>query len=690
MADTTTTNLSLIKPEPGAAEDTWGISLNTDLDTIDAIFSATGTAVSLNIDGGDIASAVTINKSPVITLGGDLSGNVTLTNLASGTLTATVGTLNQSTTGNAATATALQTARTIGGVSFDGTANINLPGVNTAGTQDTSGNAATATALETARTINGVSFNGTANITTLTAGTGVSVSGTAVSIGQAVATSDSPTFTNMTLSGTDSIKVPAGTTAQRNGSPAAGMLRYNSTTGEFEGYTNAWGAIGGGSGSFSTNILAGDGSTTAFTLSAAPSSENNLMVFIDGVFQAQNVYSVSGTTLTFATAPANGRVITVYNAEEVSIGTPSDNSVTSAKLSGNLVTPGTLDLNGQELILDTDADTSITADTDDQIDFKIGGTDVLTLTNSAMTLKGSGPVFTIGDGDAEDTKIIFDGNTQDFYIGLDDSADSLTLGRGTSVGASKAIVIDATGKVGINVTPTSALDLEIETDKRITFAGNIGEIGDVAGFQSINSAGSALGAFGMRADDLRFATGSSERMRILSNGQVLFGQTSLNVANTGAGIVANDFMFITNNLSNSAERLFILNRQGVSSSAEFTEFRTANTERGTISFNGSNMLYGGTSDYRLKENVVPMQNALDRVKLLNPITFNWKETGIESEGFLAHELQEVCKDAVEGEKDAESMQMAEYGKLTPMLAKAIQEQQDIIDDLKTRIEDLEA
>ena len=60
MADTTTTNLSLIKPEPGAAEDTWGVSLNTDLDTIDAIFSATGTAVSLNIDGGDIASAVTI------------------------------------------------------------------------------------------------------------------------------------------------------------------------------------------------------------------------------------------------------------------------------------------------------------------------------------------------------------------------------------------------------------------------------------------------------------------------------------------------------------------------------------------------------------------------------------------------------------------------------------------------------
>ncbi|WP_268890868.1 beta strand repeat-containing protein [Escherichia coli] len=72
---------------------------------------------------------------------------------------------NQSTTGNAATATKLQTARTIGGVSFDGTANINLPGVNIAGNQNTSGNAATATKLKTARKISGVAFDGSADIT---------------------------------------------------------------------------------------------------------------------------------------------------------------------------------------------------------------------------------------------------------------------------------------------------------------------------------------------------------------------------------------------------------------------------------------------------------------------------------------------------------------------------------------------
>ncbi|EPN7250621.1 phage tail protein [Escherichia coli] len=67
-------------------------------------------------------------------------------------------------TGNADTATKLKTARTIGGVSFDGSANINLPGVNTTGNQNTTGNAATATKLATARNINGVKFDGSGDV----------------------------------------------------------------------------------------------------------------------------------------------------------------------------------------------------------------------------------------------------------------------------------------------------------------------------------------------------------------------------------------------------------------------------------------------------------------------------------------------------------------------------------------------
>jgi len=111
--------------------------------------------------------------------GGGTSGDVTLnldttlTGLSSVTSTAFVGAL----TGNADTATALATARTIGGVSFNGTANIDLPGVNTAGNQATSGLAATATALATARAINGVNFDGTAAIT-VTAAAGTLTGGT--------------------------------------------------------------------------------------------------------------------------------------------------------------------------------------------------------------------------------------------------------------------------------------------------------------------------------------------------------------------------------------------------------------------------------------------------------------------------------------------------------------------------------
>jgi hypothetical protein len=110
------------------------------------------------LDDAQTLTNKTLNSPTFVTpaLGTPASGNLA---------NCTFPTLNQSTTGNAATATTLQTARTIGGVSFNGSANINLPGVNTAGNQNTTGSAAT---LTTARTLTigstGKTFNGSANV----------------------------------------------------------------------------------------------------------------------------------------------------------------------------------------------------------------------------------------------------------------------------------------------------------------------------------------------------------------------------------------------------------------------------------------------------------------------------------------------------------------------------------------------
>ena len=190
---------------------TIGHTDDTDLMTLaDGVLTVAGEvdAVSLDVSGDvDIdgtleADAITVNGVTLAetisdTVGAMVSSN-TETNItvtyddADNTLDFVIGTLNQDTTGNAATATALETARNIHGVSFDGTANIDLSEViqDTVGAmfssntetgitatyedsdgtidlvvnQDTTGNAATATALETARNIHGVSFDGTANI----------------------------------------------------------------------------------------------------------------------------------------------------------------------------------------------------------------------------------------------------------------------------------------------------------------------------------------------------------------------------------------------------------------------------------------------------------------------------------------------------------------------------------------------
>jgi hypothetical protein len=114
----------------------------------------------------------------------------------------------------------------------------------------------------------------------------------------------------------------------------------------------------------------------------------------------------------------------------------------------------------------------------------------------------------------------------------------------------------------------------------------------------------------------------------------------------------------------------------------------AATQIGSISQTTSATAYNTSSDYRLKENVAPMTGALDVVQALKPVTYNWKIDGSSSQGFIAHELAEVCPDCVTGEKDAvdedgkPKYQGIDTSFLIATLTAAIQELKAEIDLLK--------
>jgi hypothetical protein len=117
---------------------------------------------------------------------------------------------------------------------------------------------------------------------------------------------------------------------------------------------------------------------------------------------------------------------------------------------------------------------------------------------------------------------------------------------------------------------------------------------------------------------------------------------------------------------------------------------------GTISQSTSATAYNTSSDYRLKENIAPMTGALDVVSALKPVTYNWKVDGSTSQGFIAHELQEVVSECVTGEKDAVDdegkpvYQGVDTSFLVATLTAAIQELKATVDAQAARIAALES
>ena len=454
MADTYTTNLNLTKPEPGAAEDTWGISLNADLDALDAIFKSdgTGTSIGLNIGSGKTLSvAGNLSASNIITTSNGainldpngsgvvvFKGNATKgagqfklncennshgitikgpPHSAAASYTLTLpnddGSSNQVLTTDGSGVLSWSTPSSGGSTpSITDNGNANAITINSnedvtfsedaefatnkeirMGDNDQFAlyNNGNQTFLKTQNSINNDNiFNVRSDTTKLQATNGQKTSATfqaASSVDlyhnnvkkfetttSGIDITGTVNLDNLTIAGSQGtngqvltstgsgIGWATGGGSYNDASVDAHLNRSTASSGEvlsWNGSDYDWVAQsggGGGSSSYTTDIFTATSGQTAFTLSASVSNENNLIVFVDGVFQAQNTYSTSGTTLTFATGIVLNRVVTVYHVEAVSIGTPSDNTVstakivddavTSAKLDTNLAVAGTLDVAG--------------------------------------------------------------------------------------------------------------------------------------------------------------------------------------------------------------------------------------------------------------------------------------------------------------------------------------------------------
>ncbi len=350
----------------------------------------------------------------------------------------------------------------------------------------------------------------------------------------------------------------------------------------------------------------------------------------------------------------------------------ADNSTSGAlTVNGNLTTTGTIDVNGQELILDADADTSITADTDDQIDFRLNGADKVIFDTSGIKLihddqKG----FRFSTANTAESFIDF-GDTDNDAIGrisYDHADDSISF----RASATQYLKLSAQGT--LNFTSPTAFsgqgDGVIGHHSNNYFYIN----GGTAGCILQDNSGGSNRILLRDSNTIEFEVNGSERMRINSSGYVMINTTSTHATNArfyvgGANSAITGMAIVNDNDAGTIYSMYVLN--------------ASNSLVGGISNNGSSTTFQTSSDYRLKENVNYDWDGTEKLKQLKPAQFNFINNADETvEGFIAHETEGVAPYAVIGEKDGEQMQGMDYGRITPILVKAIQELEERVKTLE--------
>ena len=426
---------------------------------------------------------------------------------------------------------------------------------------------------------------------------------------------------------------------------------------------------------------------------------------IDGVFKADGTGTALGSSATAnsvlylnGTKKLTGGSALVFDGTNLGVGTSSPASdarltlaspTTESYVMFSRTNSGVFDAavgnNGGSLVFKGGADSSTVAGLTELMRLTSDGNLGLGVTPSAWG--GSSKAFQIGSytalADISANSIIYSNAyyngtntiyrntaTASYYNQVSGTHIWATAASGTAGNAitfTQAMTLDASGNLRVGTTSGSFNGMTVTTSGANTYISVYGASGYSGGFLfgggGVENQGNLLYnttsnyvqlASNPAGSYLRFDVAGAERARIDSSGNLLVGRTNTMNGVGSDGKIGVQISPSPSNIvvQNSGDNNIYLAKVSGYSNSSFITFANNGTTVGSVTTNGTNTTYATSSDYRLKNTIAPMTGALAKVAQLKPCTYKWNADGSDGEGFIAHELAEVCPDAVVGEKDA--------------------------------------